>query len=177
SVGGGAVGERLLRAAVAASRTGALAALGWRLLAGPDLPGGVMEALRRSVPAHAVVERARPDFPALLRRCRLSVSQAGYNTALDVLNAGCRAVLVPFAADGETEQATRAAILAARGLATVVDEATLTPGSLAAGIAAALEAPAPARPAIAMDGAAETARTVVAALKRGRLPEMPVGAL
>jgi hypothetical protein len=37
-----------------------------------------------------IVERARADFPALLARATVSVSQAGYNTALDVLRSGAR---------------------------------------------------------------------------------------
>ncbi|MBK3736605.1 glycosyl transferase family 28, partial [Azospirillum brasilense] len=139
SVGGGAVGLPLLRAALAvrASTPAGLDAR-WRLLAGPDVPEAAFRALVADAPPGTIVERARPDFPALLRRCRLSISQAGYNTVLDVLQAGCRAVVVPFAAGSETEQATRARLLEERGRLAVVDEATLTPETLAAGVAKAL---------------------------------------
>ena len=41
---------------------------------------------------------------AFSRRARLSVSQAGYNTVCDILRAGCRPLLIPFTAGGETEQ-------------------------------------------------------------------------
>ena len=53
----------------------------------------------------AVCERVRDDFTTLLRNCAVSVSQAGYNTTLEILDAGARAVLVPFAGGAETEQA------------------------------------------------------------------------
>ena len=167
SVGGGAVGEALLRAAVAARPATVLADVPWRLLAGPDLPRPVFDDLRRMAPAGVVVEPARPDFAGLLARCRLSISQAGYNTVIDVLAAGCPAVLVPFAAGGETEQRDRAALLAARGLAQVVDEATLSPASLAAAVDVAIRLPRRA-PAIRLDGAETTARLVLEAARRDR---------
>lgn len=159
SVGGGAVGLPLLRAALAArASTGTALDTPWRLLAGPDVPEEAFRALAAEAPPGIIVERARPDFPALLRRCRLSVSQAGYNTVLDVLQAGCRAVLVPFAAGSETEQATRARLLEERGRLAVVEEATLTPQSLAEGVGRALALPPPPAVPLRLDGAAVTAR-------------------
>jgi predicted glycosyltransferase len=91
----------------------------------------------------------------------VSVSQAGYNTIQDVLGARTPAVLVPFAAAGETEQATRAAKLAARGLAEVVDERDLAPPALAAALErAALHGVTPPCP-FATDGAARSAERIV----------------
>ncbi|MCK5621294.1 MAG: glycosyl transferase family 28, partial [Alphaproteobacteria bacterium] len=58
------------------------------------------------------------------------------------------------------EQALRARLLAERGRVQVVDEATLTPETLAAAIDEALLRPAPALKGLALDGAAETARAV-----------------
>ncbi|MCW2244962.1 putative glycosyltransferase [Azospirillum fermentarium] len=158
SVGGGAVGVPLLRAALGARPLSTARGGTWRLLAGPDVPDADFAALVAEAPPGVVVERARRDFPALLARCRLSVSQAGYNTVMDLLQAGCRSVVVPFATGGETEQATRARLLAGRGRLTVVDEATLSPATLAAGIDAALAAPEPAPLPMALDGAAQAAR-------------------
>ena len=164
SVGGGAVGLPLLRAAIAARPLTPARDSVWRLLAGPDVAEAEVRALRASAPAGVVVERARPDFPALLARCRLSISQAGYNTVLDLLQAGCRAVVVPFAAGSETEQATRARLLEARGRLTVVEEAGLSPESLAAGVVTALAAAPPAPIRLELDGAARTARLLAAAI-------------
>ncbi|MGQ9366336.1 glycosyltransferase family protein [Azospirillum sp. ST 5-10] len=168
SVGGGAVGLPLLRAALEARPRSPAAGAVWRLLAGPDVPADALAALAAAAPAGVVVERARPDFPALLRRCRLSVSQAGYNTVLDLLQAGCRAVVVPFAAGAETEQALRAGLLADRGRLTVVEEATLSPATLAAGVARALALPPPPPLPLRLDGAAQTARLLAERLAAGR---------
>ena len=97
-----------------------------------------------------------PDLAAVLAGARLSISQAGYNTVADVLVAGCRAVLVPYAQDGETEQSTRARLLAAAGHAVVVPEANLDATTMADAIDAALASPAtPTR--FDLDGARQTA--------------------
>lgn len=164
SVGGGAVGLPLLRAVLGARPLTPAGDAVWRLLAGPDVPDAAFRALAADAPPGVLVERARPDFPALLRRCRLSVSQAGYNTVLDLLQAGCRAVVVPFAAAGETEQPTRARLLERRGRLVVVEEAGLTAETLAAGIARALTQPAPPPIPVRLDGAAGTARSLAEAV-------------
>ena len=173
SVGGGAVGAGVLTTALAARPLTSLATAPWRLLLGPDLPEAAADALRQAGGPGVIVEPARPDFPALLRRCRLSVSQAGYNTVMDVLAAGCRSVLVPFAAGKETEQTDRARLLAERGLATMVAESDLTPAVLAGAIDRAAAGP---MATVALDaaGAEKTARLLVAAAtdRTGRNPRV-----
>ena len=161
SAGGGAVGAALLGAAGAA-RALSKAAGGrcWRLLAGANVDQAAFTALAAGAPAGVVVEHARADFPALLANCAVSVSQAGYNTVVEVLQARARAVLVPFARGGETEQALRAARLEALGRAACLDEATLTPGRLAAAVDGALAGPPPGPPPAAMDGAERSAALI-----------------
>jgi predicted glycosyltransferase len=110
----------------------------WRVLVGNGVPETDFESLRVAAPGHATVERARRDFRALLTRASASVSQCGYNTAVDLLRAGVPAVLVPFEAGQETEQRLRAECLRARGLAQVVPEAELSAPRLAAALRAAL---------------------------------------
>lgn len=141
SAGGGAVGERLLEAAIAARALTQAADLPWRLLAGPNLGAAAFAALRSRAPAGVAVERYRKDFPGLLAGCAVSVSQAGYNTVGDLLVAGARAVLVPFDDGGENEQPVRAGKLAARGLVQVVASCDLSPARLAAAIDRALAGP------------------------------------
>lgn len=163
SAGGGAAGRELVAAAVEAAQQ-LSPALKWLLIAGPNLPPAAYEATVSSAPAHMTVERFREDFAALLASAGLSVSQAGYNTIGDVLQAGCRAVLVPFAAGGETEQSVRAERLAARGLATVVQEDGLTGATLAEAIEATLGRSAPSGHSLRLDGAQRTAEILREAL-------------
>jgi predicted glycosyltransferase len=65
-------------------------------------------------------------------------------------------VLVPFAADGETEQTRRAALLDERGLAVAVSEEGLDAGRMAGAIKRALTLPLVPN-AIDLDGAPQTA--------------------
>ncbi|HJN61375.1 MAG TPA: glycosyltransferase [Alphaproteobacteria bacterium] len=159
SAGGGAVGAHLLQTAMDARELSVLADRRWRLLAGSNLPREWFDALTRLAPDGTVVERARDDFPELLEAAALSISQAGYNTVLDVVSARVRSVLVPFAAKGETEQAMRAACMAKAGLAQIVREDELTPERLAAAVDAAWAAPAP-ELEIGVAGAGESARII-----------------
>jgi predicted glycosyltransferase len=140
SVGGGAVGGALLTTAIETRRRGCLANLRWRLLTGPKLPEPEFAALANWLPDGVLLERYRPDFPQILRRCRVSVSQAGYNTVLDILAAQASAVIVPFASERETEQSLRAERLAARGLVELVPEDQLSPERLASAIDRAISA-------------------------------------
>ena len=155
SAGGGAVGRRLLEAALEARPVSALRSRPWRLLAGLNFQG--LEALQARAGDGVIVERFRKDFTLRLRNCVLSVSQAGYNTVLETLQAGTRAVLVPFAAGEESEQTLRATLLAERGLVQMVEEAALTPATLAAAIDRAVAQPRPAPGAIDLGGARRSA--------------------
>jgi predicted glycosyltransferase len=138
SAGGGAVGAPLLSAAMSARPLTALAGTVWRFLTGPNLPAADFERLSAAGGDGAIVERFRPDFPARLRSAALSISQAGYNTTMDILTAGVKAVVIPYETGGETEQRLRAEILASRGLLTVVPAAELSPTRLAAAVAEAM---------------------------------------
>jgi len=141
STGGGAVARPLVEAAVQARALSPLAAAPWRILIGHGLDEAGFAALRAAAPPGVTIERSRPDFLALLARAALSISQAGYNTTLEVLAAGTPAIVVPFAAGSETEQALRAQLLAERGLLTVVPEAELSPRRLAEAVSAAVARP------------------------------------
>ena len=167
SGGGGRVAGTLFRTALEARLLcpGA-ATLAWRILTGPYLPEQVWAELERHTaglgsvagrPA-VILERFRHDFPGILRRAALSISQAGYNTVLDLISTGVRAVVVPYEGSGD-EQPLRARILAERGFFTVVPESELSPSRLAAAMHEALTAPRwPAPPPLDLDGAEQSAK-------------------
>ncbi|MBB3659026.1 putative glycosyltransferase [Rhizobium sp. BK650] len=158
SAGGGAVGAELIRAARDAAAL-LPANLRWLLIAGPNLPAADFSALS-DAPANVTVVRFRKDFPSLLRGAKVSISQAGYNTVGDLLRTQCRSILIPFVADGETEQTVRAERLQALGLAEILPEKGLTLNDVKAAIERALAAPP--RPAVRLDldGAAKTAAII-----------------
>jgi predicted glycosyltransferase len=165
SAGGGAVGSALLSTALEARRNGCLASRVWRLLAGPNLPEQAFRTMACRLPAGVVLERYRRQLPQMLQRCRVSVSQGGYNTILDILAARARAVIVPFASERETEQQLRATRLAALGVIELVPEAELSPLRLARAIENAVEAE-PQRIAIDTNGARRAAGLIADMIRR-----------
>jgi len=164
SVGGGAVGRQLLEAAIRARPLTTLSGLRWRLMAGLNAAHGTLaelSALARAAGAGAItIERHRADFADLLQNCRVSVSQAGYNTTMETLAARARAVLVPFAGGAEIEQSLRARVLGQRGRVEVVEESDLTPEKLARAIDRAALQPVLSADSIRLDGAQRSAELV-----------------
>lgn len=157
SAGGGAAGTELVKATIEAARL-LPDAENWALITGPNLPQATYDAATAEAPPGLRLFRFREDFPSLLAGAELSVSQAGYNTVCDVLRAGCRSLLVPFSAGGETEQTARAERLERLGLATTLPEQGLTGGQLADAISEALARPKPPAAALDLDGANGAAR-------------------
>ena len=141
SAGGGAVGLALLQTAIAARPATRLKSARWRVLVGVSVAAADFDSLRAGAPGGVIVERARDDFPSLVANCALTISQGGYNTVMEVLQAGARAVVVPYAGGIETEQTLRARSLEARGAIHVLDEAALSPATLAAAVETAMDAP------------------------------------
>ncbi len=166
SAGGGAVSRRLMLTALEARPLSKLRMLRWRFLIGPGLPKQDLQTIKAHADGDIVVEAARADFPVLLRRCTVSVSQGGYNTVVDLLRSGVRSVIVPFAGGGETEQAFRAQRLHQRGYALTLDEAVLTPPVLAETIDHASNMT-PATEFIDLEGAKNSAKYIVDALASG----------
>lgn len=159
TAGGGAVGEPLLRAALACRPVSALADLTWRVITGPNLDAEVYNELRGHAGGGVIFERWRSDLPVLLRNCRLSISQAGYNTVMDILQSRARSIVVPFSAGNETEQTIRAEKLAKRRRLISIQAETLSPKILARAIDDAL-ALSPCSVAINTQGAETTARLI-----------------
>lgn len=167
SAGGGAVGAGLVEAALQASQR--LPDSGrWLVITGPNLPQADFARFSAQAGGNVDVVRFRTDFRSLLAAARLSVSQAGYNTVCDVLEAGCGAVLVPFASGGETEQTARAARLERLGRAVVVAEQALCAETLAGAISRALSVETEKNvPDLQLDGANRTA-AILRDLLKGR---------
>ena len=165
SAGGGAVGEALIETALAARPRSRLAGEDWTVLTGPNFPERRLAALAGQNPETVTLARAHPQFLALLSRAKLSISQGGYNTVMDLLRVGTPAVIVPFAAEGEAEQTMRARLLEAAGAAVMLAEDDLGPASLAQAIERATAAESsPQRLDFDLEGAAGSASRVLQAL-------------
>jgi predicted glycosyltransferase len=134
SAGGGAVGAELLKTAIAARSLSSLSDRTWRVLVGVTVDQAAFDDLAALATPGIIVERSRPDFTALITNAALSISQGGYNTVMEVLEAGTRTVIVPYAGGAETEQTLRAKELARHTPIVVVDETSLSPQTLAAAV-------------------------------------------
>jgi len=128
SAGGGATGQYLLQIAVESSQIDQT--YNWRLMVGPNIDDASFRRLTEYQSDYLIVERNRSDFKQLLSNCLVSVSQFGYNTALDLVMANCPSVVVPYAEDGETEQTQRAACFQDKGYLVLLKQEDLTPISL-----------------------------------------------
>jgi predicted glycosyltransferase len=111
------------------------------------------------------------DMVAEMRAARASISQCGYNTALDLVVAGVPALVVPYQTATENEQSERAQRLAELGAMQALSAHELGPQTLAAAIARLLDfQPRPA--ALALDGAARSAQ-IIAGMVGGPLLRRP----
>jgi predicted glycosyltransferase len=111
SAGGGRVGRPLLEEAIKASGGRPM-----RAIAGPLMPHEDYAALQRIAPPNVELVRSVPDLAAELSRAQASISQCGYNTALDLLRTHVPALVVPYETPEEDEQTRRARRLEQLGL-------------------------------------------------------------
>jgi predicted glycosyltransferase len=155
SAGGGAAGQDLIRCAIETAGT-LSPALRWLIISGPNFPKADLEQLCTGAAANLRIEGFRSDFPDLLGAARLSISQAGYNTVCDILRANCRALFIPFAKDGESEQTMRGMKLKEMGLAQVLPEDRLNSQELAGAIKTSLEGGQPQPHGLNLEGARGT---------------------
>jgi predicted glycosyltransferase len=169
SIGGGRVGGELLECAIRASAIIA-PSLPHRMLAfsGPFVTeeewGRASEAAAHS--PSVTLERFNPRFLDCLANADLSISMAGYNTCMNVIATGVRALVYPFTGGDNEEQTTRARKLERLGAVKVLRASDLTPGGLGQSIVRSLSAPAPGAIVLDTNGVARTAELLARAVAR-----------
>jgi predicted glycosyltransferase len=145
-----------------------------RIVAGPFLPEPQWQALQTLAAPLAGVTLLRHvgDLAAEMRAARASISQCGYNTALDLVVSEVPALVVPYGTVTENEQQHRAQRLAALGAVLCFSENTALGGeSLADSIEHLLHfAPQPAALSL---GGAECSAELLAQLAARRTHEAP----
>tara|TARA_B110000908_G_scaffold141941_1_gene169882 strand:- start:4945 stop:6090 length:1146 start_codon:yes stop_codon:yes gene_type:complete len=162
SAGGGDVGAKLFKTAIAAAvqdpkRT-------WRILVGGANAQTKIKKLIPTAPANVQIEAARPDFRQVLNHANVSVSMCGYNTALDILQTGVSAVFVPFDAGGEVEQSLRAKALSEQSNIAVLKDADLSVETLILAIQKIQNLNSTYKPKARFDGATTTVNIIEAML-------------
>jgi predicted glycosyltransferase len=162
SAGGGIAGEPLLRTAIEAHNyLQEDSEVEMKVIAGPFLSDESWRALRSLAHGRSKLRVVRQvsDLCGELCGAAVSISQAGYNTCLDVLRAKVPAILVPFAKEGEDEQRKRALRLQDLGAVKVLEQNDLTPARLAAEIRESMKSKF-ATPALDLNGAENAAALI-----------------
>lgn len=155
STGGGAVGGLVYDAAIEAARL--MPDFPWRFLVGGADAAAHIAALKQKAQTLPItIEPVRPDFRQILHRAAASVSMCGYNTALDLLQTGVPAVLIPFDAGGETEQTLRATSLSDLPGIAVLGAATANGETLARSLGKVISDGRRDGPTVKIDGALQT---------------------
>jgi predicted glycosyltransferase len=108
------------------------------------------------------VSRFTPDFLSYLAAADLSISMGGYNTCMNILASGVKALVWPY--PGDREQGLRARRLQAIGAVTVLEETDLQADRLAAIIRRRIGAGRRLSQTIDLGGAARTAAWLQASL-------------
>ncbi len=156
SAGGGRVGFELLNASVQAANLldGRVA---MDVYTGPFLAEDQFQLLSAQSSQWVNVERFAPDFLDRLAAADLLVSMAGYNTCMNILATGIRALVHPFAGNGNDEQLRRARNFERLGLLRVIKDGELNAHLLAERIESTLEAPVGRPIDVDLSGVASTA--------------------
>src|SRR5262249_10234632 len=161
--GGGMVGEPIVRAAVAAhtlvhSTTG----LTTTVVAGPFLPDPVWAWLQEQAAASELLTAVRVvgDLAGQMRASAVSLSQAGYNTTMDLLRSRTPGVVVPYGDGRGAEQRRRSQRPQEPGVLPMLPPDALGPARLAEAIATAASMPAPPTQ-LDLEGAEETERLLL----------------
>jgi len=132
SAGGGAFGGALMDIALSAAID--RPDLSWLLSTGPNLSERQFDALQARCPPHVQLVRYVANLAEQMKQSKVSVSQCGYNTAMDALAAHhqspCRAVFVPYDIEGQSEQIRRSQLLEEAGFAINLPQSKLTSQSL-----------------------------------------------
>ncbi len=134
SAGGGAMGARIYQAVVAAAKLPEMKDRHFLILVGRNYGEENKNKLQADAGSNVLVRWARPDFRLLLQRARVSISQSGYNTMLDLIESRIPSVLVPYEDGGETEQRMRAECLLKHQPVSILPEQGVNAQQMAAAI-------------------------------------------
>ncbi len=174
SIGGGRVGYELVECAIQASNQ-LIFSLPHRmvLFAGPHMSEEEFTKLQQLVTglSHLTLQRYTNQFLSYLEQADLSISMAGYNTCMNIVSTGIRALALPFMGRGNEEQLIRTRKLEKQGRVIRLEADKLEPAYLAKKIEETLHAPEVIKESpINIQGAENTANALSTLLERQKIP-------
>lgn len=141
---GGSQGARILSAVVPAALARLAPELRRRLVVMQQARSEDLAAVRHALDEAGIAAETASffeDVPARLARAQLVISRAGASSVAELTTVGRPAILVPYRYAADDHQSANARALAASGAAWVMAEAQFSPETLAAELAALLQAP------------------------------------
>jgi predicted glycosyltransferase len=162
TIGGGRFGHELLDAVVAAAPTlETLIPHQIQIFTGPFYLEEKLQALQEKAKDYRNlrIDRYTPNLLQYMKRADLSISMSGYNTTLNVLTTGVKAMLMAFTGNDDQEQRMRSEKLAAMDLVTTIQPEDLAVDRFVALIQTCLQKPQQAGQ-FDFDGVAKTASLV-----------------
>lgn len=156
SIGGGSVGVELLEKVILAfAILSKSVPAHLQLFCGPYCDRLVYQKLKKRAREKITIDLFTDRFPAWLQAAELSISMAGYNTCMNLAQAGIPSLVYPF--NQNREQRLRAQRLGSKLPIAILEEPDLHPRTLAEKMAQQLTLPRK-RSEIDLHGAQETAR-------------------
>jgi predicted glycosyltransferase len=107
-----------------------------QVFTGPFMPEKTFNKLQNLAISHnnIQIERYTPQLLTYMQQADLSISMCGYNTTMNILNTGVRAMMMAFTDSDDREQAIRLQKLAELGIAKAINPEDLQPEKFAARI-------------------------------------------
>ncbi|MEL6492619.1 MAG: glycosyltransferase [Cyanobacteria bacterium J06621_3] len=164
SVGGGRFGHELLDCVVdAAEILEQQIPHHIQIFTGPFMPEEKFWALKEAERdrRNLHIRRYTPTLLSYMKKADLSISMSGYNTTMNILTTGVRAMMLPFTGNGDQEQTKRVQRLAQLGKVRQIQPSDLQPQRLADAAIAHLQH-IPSELKINLNGADNTAKLVKA---------------
>ncbi|MEL6816661.1 MAG: glycosyltransferase [Cyanobacteria bacterium J06598_3] len=162
SVGGGRFGHDLLACVVATAEIlERQIPHQIQMFTGPFMPGNKFWALKAAAcdRTNLKIHRYTPNLLAYMEKADLSISMSGYNTTMNILTTGTRAMMMPFAGNGDQEQTMRVQRLAQLGKARRLYPEDLAPKRFADAVIAHLHH-SPSQLDVDLNGVRNTARFI-----------------
>ena len=135
SVGGGRIGHELVEAVISASPIlEAKIPHRIQIFTGPFMPEDQFIQLQQAAVnrGNVTLQRYTPNLMAYMKQAKLSISLSGYNTTMNILKTGVRALVVPIGHYSlDQEQLVRTKKLEHLGVVEVMNSGDLGPADLA----------------------------------------------
>lgn len=126
SLGGGSVGDELIRSILQVAERAE--ELHFKIVVSPAMPSHLKGALESCVLKNVSILPFSQEFENLMSRSRLSISMAGYNTVMNLLNTRTYGLVLPYGQN--EEQQTRAEVFARQGFLETLGPEDLEPSRL-----------------------------------------------